>query len=68
LKNPLFCPITASGSDFNPQNTQCIPPVKIFTCLELEQNRTFFKGLVTSRRTHRGTEFLQNNIESASRF
>ncbi len=30
LKNPLFCPITASGSDFNPQNTQCIPAVKIF--------------------------------------
>ncbi len=27
LKNPLFCPITASGSDFNPQNTRCIPAV-----------------------------------------
>jgi len=38
LKNPLFCPITASGSDFNPQNTQCIPAVKIFAFLELEQN------------------------------
>jgi hypothetical protein len=38
LKNPLFCPISASGSDFNPQNTQCIPAVKIFAFLELEQN------------------------------
>jgi len=45
LKNPLFCPIAASGSDFahseaerHPQNTQCIPPVKIFAFLELEQN------------------------------
>jgi hypothetical protein len=38
LKNPLFCPITASGSDFNPQNTKCIPAVKIFAFLELEQN------------------------------
>jgi hypothetical protein len=24
------------GSNFNPQNTQCIPVVKIFACLELE--------------------------------
>jgi len=27
-----------SGSNFNPQNTQCIPVVKNFACLELEQN------------------------------
>jgi hypothetical protein len=33
------------GSNFNPQNTQCIPVVKIFACLELEQNSAFFKGL-----------------------
>ena len=30
LKNVPFCPIPASGSNFNPQNTQCIPVVKIF--------------------------------------
>jgi len=37
LKNALFCPISASCSNFNPQNTQCIPVVKIFAFLELEQ-------------------------------
>jgi hypothetical protein len=26
----------STGSDFNPQNTQCILPVKIFAFLELE--------------------------------
>ena len=38
LQNALFCPISVSGSNFNPQNTQCIPVVKIFAFLELEQN------------------------------
>jgi hypothetical protein len=38
LQNPLFCPIFASGSNFNPQNIQYIPPVKILAFLELEQN------------------------------
>jgi hypothetical protein len=38
LQNDPFCPISALGSNFNPQNTQCIPVVKIFACLELEQN------------------------------
>jgi hypothetical protein len=37
LQNAPFCPISASGSNFNPQNTQCIPVVKIFAFLELEQ-------------------------------
>jgi len=45
LKNVLFCPIPVSGSNFNPQNTQYIPVVKIFAFLGFEQNRTFFKGL-----------------------
>jgi len=27
-----------SGSNFNPQNTKCIPVVKIFAFLKLEQN------------------------------
>ncbi len=45
LQNAPFCPISALGSNFNPQNTQCmdacpdpIGVVKIFACLELEQN------------------------------
>jgi len=38
LQNTPFCPIPASGSNFNPQNTQCIPAVKIFAFLGLEQN------------------------------
>jgi len=38
LQNALFCPILALGSNFNPQNTQCIPAVKIFAFLELKQN------------------------------
>jgi len=45
LKNAPFCPIPASGSNFNPQNTKCIPVVEIFAFLGLEQNGTFFKGL-----------------------
>jgi hypothetical protein len=38
LQNALFCPISVSCSNFNPQNTPCIPVVKIFAFLELEQN------------------------------
>jgi len=38
LQNAPFCPISALGSNLNPQNTQCIPVVKIFACLKLEQN------------------------------
>jgi hypothetical protein len=56
LQNAPFCPISASGSNFNPRNIQCIPAcpvgpadrtgvVKIFTFLELEQKYAFFKGL-----------------------
>jgi len=47
LQNAPFCPIPASGSNFNPRNTQCIPAcpvgpadrtgvVKIFAFLGLE--------------------------------
>jgi hypothetical protein len=38
LHNHPFCPISASGSNFNPRNIQYIPAVKIFAFLELEQN------------------------------
>jgi hypothetical protein len=38
LQNAPFCPISALDSNFNPQNTKCIPVVKIFACLEIEQN------------------------------
>ncbi|MEW6674164.1 MAG: hypothetical protein AB1427_20920 [Thermodesulfobacteriota bacterium] len=45
MRNALFCPISASGSNVIPRNTQCIPAVKIIAFLELEQNWAFFKGL-----------------------
>jgi hypothetical protein len=32
-----------SGSNLNPQNTSCIPAVKIFAFLELEQKSAFAK-------------------------
>jgi hypothetical protein len=38
LKNVHFCPIPASGLNFNPQNTKCIPMVTIFVFLDLERN------------------------------
>jgi hypothetical protein len=38
LHNVPFRPISVSGSNFNPRNTQCIPVVKIFAFLELERN------------------------------
>jgi len=37
LQNAPFFPISASGSNFNPRNTICIPAVKIFAFLELEK-------------------------------
>jgi len=46
LQNAPFSPISVSGSNFNPQNTKCIPVVKIFAFLELEQKGAFCKGLV----------------------
>ncbi len=45
LHNVPFCPISVSGSNFNPRNTECITVVKIFAFLELKQKLTFFKGL-----------------------
>jgi len=45
LQNGTFCPISASGSNFNPRNIQYIPVVEIFTFLELEQKLPFCKGL-----------------------
>jgi hypothetical protein len=48
LQKAPFCAISVSNLNFNPRNTQCIPLVKIFSFLELEQKRTFFKGLYLS--------------------
>jgi len=45
LQNGTFCPISASGSNFNPRNILYIPVVEIFVFLELEQKLPFFKGL-----------------------
>ena len=36
LKNALFYPISVSGSNFNPRNTQCMSVAKIFAFLDLE--------------------------------
>jgi hypothetical protein len=44
-KSALICPISASGSNFNPRNIPYIPVVEIFVFLELEQKLPFFKGL-----------------------
>jgi hypothetical protein len=41
FQNVPFYPISASGSNFNPRNTQCMPVVKIFAFLDLEQTETF---------------------------
>ncbi|MDY7032821.1 MAG: hypothetical protein SVY10_13050 [Thermodesulfobacteriota bacterium] len=40
----LFSAISASDSDFNPQNTKCIPAVKIFIFLDLAENISFMDG------------------------
>jgi len=62
LKNAPFCPISVSGSNFNPRNTQCIPSVKIIAFLELDQNRTFFKGLVDSKNLNLGLNIIASSI------
>ncbi len=38
LKNAPFCPISTSGSNSSPRNTQGIPVVRIFAFFDLEQN------------------------------
>ncbi len=40
----LIFPISASGLNFNPQNTPCIPAVKICAFLELEKISSFRSG------------------------
>ena len=43
-RKPSFPPISASGSNFNPQNTPGIPAVKIFTVLDLNEKSWFSFG------------------------
>jgi hypothetical protein len=62
LQNAPFCTIPVSGSNFNPRNTQCIPVVKIFAFLELEQNLTFFKGVVSLASLGSGLQLRGNSI------
>jgi len=45
LQNGTLCPISASGSNFNPRNILYIPVVEIFAFLELKHKLPFFKGL-----------------------
>ncbi len=57
LQNAPFCPISASDSNFNPRNTQCMPVVKIFAFLELAQKFAFFKGLTDGAGYQSGRHF-----------
>ncbi|MBU3946660.1 MAG: hypothetical protein KJ826_00360 [Proteobacteria bacterium] len=41
FQNVPFWPISVLGENFNPRNTPCIPAVKIFTRLDLDQTETF---------------------------
>jgi hypothetical protein len=41
FQNVPLWPISALGSNFNPQNTQCILPVEMFARLDLDQTETF---------------------------
>jgi hypothetical protein len=43
LKNAPFCPISLSGSNFNPQNTLCIPWLKFSSSLNLNKIEHFSK-------------------------
>ena len=44
LQNCYFSVMRCQASNFNPRNTQCIPPAKIFAFLAWRKNVTFFKG------------------------
>ena len=46
LQNGTLCPISASGSNFNPRNIPYIPVVEIFAFLELAHKLPFCKGLI----------------------
>ncbi len=41
FQNVPFRPISVLGSNFNPRNTKCIPVVKIFARLDLDQTEMF---------------------------
>jgi len=43
-RKPSFSPISASGSNFNPQNTPGIPGVKIFAVLDFDEKSWFSFG------------------------
>ena len=51
LQNTPFRSISASGSNYNPRNTKCIPVDKILVFPELERNWEFFERLSTSGRS-----------------
>jgi hypothetical protein len=47
-KSALICAISALHSDVTPRNIWYIPVVKILMRLDIDRNRTFFKGLISS--------------------
>jgi hypothetical protein len=46
FENYLFHLISVLSEEFNPQNTKCIPLVKFFFRLELEQTKPFLNSLL----------------------
>jgi hypothetical protein len=47
MQKTTFCPISLSGSNFNPQNTYSIPADKIIAFLERDQKLTFCVSIET---------------------
>jgi|GEM_PF-3172954 len=63
----LFFAISASDSDFNPQNTQCIPAVKIFAFLDLAKNFSFSDSLPGKKRLQRAMKSsMVRNVSALS--
>jgi hypothetical protein len=74
LQNAPFCPISASGSNFNPQNTQCIPAcpvgladrtgvVKIFAFLDLEPRLNLQNGFNWAGKIERFSKISQRQLQ-----
>ncbi len=70
LQNGTLCPISASGSNFNPRNILYIPVVEIIAFLELKHKLPLFKGFVSRppnrRSTIGGLEIINYSLFSNS--
>ena len=63
LQNCTFCPISVSGSNFDPRNILYIPVVEIFAFLKLKQKLPFFKGLRVNKPRKHFVYFLGLRIQ-----